>query len=130
LKKAVKVIVVSALMLSIGLHWVALQTAAFIGMAFNYTAASGSLVQGVEETFDGDHPCELCKLVMEQQGATEEKESPPGKDAEKAPKKSQTVDSIAQVWIGCEVVILPRPNWPGGHAERLTAAPELPPPRV
>lgn len=66
-------LVVLALCLSIGLHWVALQSAAWVGMAVTYSMETGSLSQGLSETFDGEHPCPLCKLV--EHGTDAEKKS-------------------------------------------------------
>ena len=42
-----------------------LQTTAWTGMAVSYSWRSGSLSQGLSETFDGAHPCALCKVVQE-----------------------------------------------------------------
>ena len=33
-------------------------------MVINYTAEDG-LVDGVKNTFDGDHPCDLCNVIVE-----------------------------------------------------------------
>jgi hypothetical protein len=62
-KRLMRGLVVMALCLSIGLHWVALQSAAWVGMAVTYSMETGSLSQGLSETFDGEHPCPLCKMV-------------------------------------------------------------------
>ncbi len=57
-------LVVAALVVSIGLHWAVLQSAAWVGMAVAYTVEKGSLSEGLSDTFDGDHPCPLCKVVQ------------------------------------------------------------------
>lgn len=72
-KRLMRGLVVTALCLSIGLHWVALQSAAWVSMAVTYSMETGSLSQGLSETFDGEHPCPLCKLVN--QGTEAEKKS-------------------------------------------------------
>lgn len=46
-----------------GGHWAVLQTVAWARMIVDYTHDSGSLRQGVAETFDGAHPCELCRKI-------------------------------------------------------------------
>jgi len=57
-----KFLVVLALVLTTGLHWAALQTVAWTTMlAANLTTRS--LTEAVAETFDGDHPCPLCKAI-------------------------------------------------------------------
>ena len=46
----------------LGGHWLALQSVAWIGMIANY-ARGEALVVALEKTFDGAHPCGLCKVV-------------------------------------------------------------------
>jgi hypothetical protein len=46
-----------------GGHWGALQTVAWAGMVWNYTHADGSLLSGVQKTFDGEHPCTMCDSI-------------------------------------------------------------------
>lgn len=53
-----------------GGHWGAMQTVAWAGMLWSYTQAEGSLLSGVKKTFDGDHPCKMCKSIK----AAKEKE--------------------------------------------------------
>ena len=55
-------LVVLALVLVTSGHWVFLQTAAWIGMAVTYSTGS-TLSAALEKTFDGKHPCKLCRLV-------------------------------------------------------------------
>ena len=51
-----------ALIVTTGAHWAALQTVAWTTMlAANLTAESFS--EAVSDTFDGHHPCPLCKVV-------------------------------------------------------------------
>ena len=56
--------VVAALILTLGGHWAILQTAAWVGMTINYSQ-NGSLSAALTKTFDGKHPCKLCKMVSE-----------------------------------------------------------------
>lgn len=42
---------------------VGLQLVAWIGMIGSYSWTSGSFATGVEQTFDGDHPCPLCCAI-------------------------------------------------------------------
>ena len=39
-----------------------LQTTAWIGMAIHYTQQNG-IVAGLEQTFDGAHPCSMCQAI-------------------------------------------------------------------
>jgi hypothetical protein len=56
--------IVATLVVSIGLHWVVLQSAAWVGMAVAYSVEKG-VMEGLNDTFDGNHPCPLCKAVDE-----------------------------------------------------------------
>lgn len=57
-----KWLVVVALIFSIGAHWALLQSLAWSGMLLSYTQEAG-FARGVSMTFDGDHPCKLCKAI-------------------------------------------------------------------
>jgi hypothetical protein len=57
-----KFLVVLALVLSTGLHWAALQTVAWTTMLAD-NLRQQSLTQAVSQTFDGQHPCCLCKAI-------------------------------------------------------------------
>jgi hypothetical protein len=57
---------------------VLVQQAAWVNMLVTYTQ-KGGLKRGVIETFDGQHPCELCKAaesIREQRDDTEEPAAP------------------------------------------------------
>lgn len=59
-------------MVSIGAHWGVLQVVAWAQMIKSYTAEKG-LVQGIEETFNGEHPCAMCQKIAESKKHTDEK---------------------------------------------------------
>lgn len=68
-----------ALVLSLGLHWTVLQSAAWVGMIVSYSQ-EGSLGEALEKTFDGEHPCELCRMIDRGTSAgseSGEEQSPP-----------------------------------------------------
>lgn len=57
-----KFLVVATLVLTTGAHWVALQTVAWTAMlAKNLCTQSAS--EAVAQTFDGRHPCPLCRAI-------------------------------------------------------------------
>ncbi len=58
----------------VGGHWVALKTVAWVGM-FVENQRSGSLVEALEKTFDGQHPCALCCVI--EKGQQDEGEKRP-----------------------------------------------------
>ena len=55
--------------------WAAWQTVAWSQMLADYTRASGSVWTGVAQTFDGEHPCTLCREIA---SAKAKEKSPPG----------------------------------------------------
>jgi hypothetical protein len=65
-----RIATISALCLSIGLHWMALQSLAWTTMVIDYSQRA-PLCRAIAQTFDGNHPCSLCHIVNK------------GKDSEK-----------------------------------------------
>ena len=61
-----------ALASSIGLHWTFLQAVAWAGMIVSYSQEA-PLGEAVAKTFDGQHPCTLCKQIAK--GKQSEKKS-------------------------------------------------------
>ena len=51
-----------ALLAATGTHWAALQSVAWTTMLAK-NLQSASVLQALEETFDGKHPCPLCKAI-------------------------------------------------------------------
>jgi hypothetical protein len=62
LLRLAKFIVVLALACSIGLHWAFFQSLAWTSMLAD-NLRRDSLAQAVTHTFDGQHPCPLCKAI-------------------------------------------------------------------
>jgi hypothetical protein len=63
-----------ALMQILGGHWALLQTSAWVGMIVQYSQQSG-LKAGLAQTFDGEHPCAVCKAI--QDGKKQEQKKAP-----------------------------------------------------
>ncbi|MBI3877072.1 MAG: hypothetical protein HY300_14135 [Verrucomicrobia bacterium] len=57
-----RIVVVSLTCCSLGLHWGLLQSAAWVGMVISYSR-DASFAEAVVKTFDGKHPCAVCKAV-------------------------------------------------------------------
>lgn len=57
-----RMLLVIALASSIGLHWAFLQVVAWTGMVVTYSQTA-PVSQAVAKTFDGQHPCKLCKEI-------------------------------------------------------------------
>lgn len=58
------VLLMIALVCASGGHWAVLQSIAWSSMLAG-NLRSGSLAVAVEHTFDGDHPCPLCRKISE-----------------------------------------------------------------
>jgi hypothetical protein len=107
----------------LGGHWAILQTAAWVGMVIEYSANDG-LQAGLSKTFDGAHPCELCKSIAKNKGA-EKKHAAPFESG-KLIVLSQAYTSVlhyhpTQFWRL-------RPSLESAHS--LCRTPPVPPPRI
>ena len=111
-----------ALACSVGLHWSLLQSFAWTTMLVN-NLTTASFSTAVQRTFDGQHPCALCKAVAE---------------GRKSEKKSDTLPFVKKFeWLNnASAIVVPRPaSFPEIHAhdvcfETLLRAPPTPPPRA
>ena len=112
---------VVALVLMTGLHWAALQTVAWTTMLADNLCGE-SFTTAVSQTFDGDHPCPLCKAIAA------------GKKAEKkcaavSPNIKMEFPPLAEKFV----LISPRPvlafSRSSLSAESSFLEPSLPPPR-
>jgi hypothetical protein len=61
------------LMCAVGGHWVLLQSFAWLGMVVSYSQ-NATFEEALGKTFDGKHPCCLCKHIAESKKA--EKKAP------------------------------------------------------
>jgi len=61
-----KWLVVLALVVSTGAHWLALQSVAWATMAVRFSQTD-TVAVALEKTFNGQNPCDLCKAVAEGQ---------------------------------------------------------------
>ena len=68
-------LIVGALVLSIGAHWAILQSVAWVSMAVKFSQHS-SIKEALVKTFDGRHPCKICKAVQEGKKSERKPESP------------------------------------------------------
>ena len=116
-----RIVTISALCLSIGLHWIALQSLAWTTMVIDYSKRA-PLCQAIAQTFDGAHPCSLCHVVNK------------GKNSE---KKRDLQSPAPKIDMICAAVAnrIDRPFVPFQYATRdcfsfeLGHSPPVPPPR-
>ena len=117
-----KFLVVVALVTTTGLHWAALQSVAWTTMLAD-NLRTQSLTEAVQHTFDGKHPCCLCKAIAAGRKSEQKKEfTAPMQKLEFPPVKDDFV-LIAPSWFQ----LLPQANT---YADSLTQKPPTPPPRV
>ncbi len=60
--RTAKFCVLMLMVVSIGGPWPVLQSVAWMGMLIDYSR-EGSVTVAVAKTFDGQHPCPLCKAI-------------------------------------------------------------------
>ncbi len=125
LRQLARTLLIAALVFSIGLHWVVLQSAAWAGMLVSYSVREGSFIAGVSQTFDAEHPCALCGAVWA--GTQKEKQD--------SRQKKETHKKLLLTLAVLERAVLTPPSSDiiitelTQTAFRLGMRPPLPPPR-
>jgi hypothetical protein len=113
---------IAAMMSAFGGHWVLLQSVAWTAMVFA-NAKHANLSQALEQTFDGRHPCPLCKSIEK------------GRQSEKK-QDTQVATSKINFFYQTRAVALvsPREYWQqqlhDAFAQNRPLQPLLQPPRV
>jgi hypothetical protein len=67
-------LLVAALFFAIGGHWAVLQTVAWASMIVEYSHGA-AVTEAVEKTFDGRHPCPICKEIQQHQQSEKKHEA-------------------------------------------------------
>ena len=60
-----------ALIVAVSGPWAVLQSVAWVGMVISYSQ-DATISEAVSMTFDGEHPCKMCKVVKEGRKAEQE----------------------------------------------------------
>jgi hypothetical protein len=111
-----------ALLQILGGHWAFFQTGAWIGMVVQYSQEVG-LKAALGQTFDGQHPCSVCKAI--QDGEKQEQKKAPLLQAEL--KKDYVAVchrfQVHQAWIGIKY------PWSAEQLLSIATEPSVPPPR-
>jgi hypothetical protein len=125
MRAIIRVATVLMLVLSLGLHWALLQTAAWTGMILAYSQ-DAPLLTAVSKTFDGNHPCPMCKAIK--QGRAEERK-------QDQQKQSPAPDLKLKLSLPGEDFVLIAPDapraWisPRHWPHSFSTEPPTPPPR-
>jgi hypothetical protein len=117
-----KCLIVAMLTLSLGLHWALLQTVGWAGMVWQYSK-DASLSVALAKTFDGQHPCQICKIVTE------------GQNSEKKQEAQQPLVKLEFSLASAPVVLYPPAihstiSLPADLADSRSYLPPTPPPRA
>jgi hypothetical protein len=122
LKRFGNVFLAVALLLTTGSHWVVLQSIAWMGMIVTYSEKA-PLAVALKETFDGKHPCPLCKAIAAAKKAGKKNEFTLQIKKLEFPPVTENFVLVAPA----QFQLLPRAG--NAFAESLTQKPLLPPPR-
>ena len=120
--KFAQFLIVASLIVTIGGHWAVLQTIAWAGMAISYSK-NAPLTDALVKTFDGKHPCQLCKAVKA------------GKQAERK-EATLKVETKLDFWLARAASLLDAPMpfvvLPGesDSVQPRAEPPPTPPPRL
>jgi hypothetical protein len=76
LRHASRAILVLTLCFAVGGHWAALQSVAWASMLVQYSSRA-PLSLAVSQTFDGRHPCGLCKGITAAQQSQKKRDAQP-----------------------------------------------------
>lgn len=121
LSRAGHLLLILALLGATGGHWAALQSVAWARMLAD-NARVAPLSEALEKTFDGKHPCPLCKQIAK--GRQNEKKS----DAQVEVKKLEFLGlSTAFVILSPEHFYVVREH--ASKMPSLSHSPPVPPPR-
>ena len=113
--------VVAALVLMTGAHWAALQTVAWTTMLAE-NLCHDSVAKSVSKTFDGEHPCCLCKAIAAAKKSEKKSESVSPTLKMEFPPVAEKMDFFSPA----QFELLPQQNF---SADWFASPPPLPPPR-
>ena len=121
LSRLPKLLLVMALASSIGLHWAFFQTLAWAQMVITYSQ-NASLAEALKKTFDGKHPCKLCKNIQESERSEKKADS-------EVECKMFEFSFVASEFVFSPPVLLDEPGPVNESAAALAETPPVPPPK-
>jgi len=120
--RIISILLLLVMLVITNLHLPILQVGAWAGMLVDYSR-SNSFAVAVEMTFDGDHPCEMCKVIKAEQTQSDTHHL----QAETQNRLLLFIEPIL-VWTH-EIHLLDILTSFPASLSRLTHQPETPPPR-
>jgi hypothetical protein len=121
--RAAQLLIAVLLIVSVGGHWAFLQSVAWVSMVIDFSK-NAPLSVAVEKTFDGKHPCNLCKIVKHAQ------ESDQKQDAIKEKTKCDSWLLAAVIPYESPQPLVERTSYAQPFLCPLSETPPLPPPRA
>lgn len=112
-----------ALMCALNAHLPLMQIGAWAGMLVTYSQGR-TLAEAAAMTFDGEHPCPLCKAIKKQQEAERKTLAPAFVSA-----KLLIIHEHPACWVAPQAPVA-RIAAPNDSADASVTAPEVPPPRI
>lgn len=117
-----------AFLLLVGGQWSVLQSIAWVRMIVAFSQQD-SLLTALRKTFDGRHPCALCRQVRE--GRQQEQQN-----SQRAPREEP--ERMLELFCGTDTVTLPLPcegrvafaTFPLDRYSEFVESPPTPPPRL
>ncbi len=112
-----------ALLQLIGGHWAVLQMTAWTGMVIEYSRQDG-IVAGLTQTFDGAHPCSMCRGIKEAHRQEQKKTPVLQTELKKDFLADESRFQVKQTWVEL--------NYPryDERMQRVVFRPAVPPPRA
>lgn len=120
-----KMVVVWLLVLTLGLQWTLLQSVAWVSMLVRYSQET-PFRTAVIRTFDGQHPCSLCKAIAH--GKDSERKQDNERSNPKNPKYELSLPASEHFLFDPPLRLTPPPFV--NHGEVRFFSPPKPPPRV
>jgi hypothetical protein len=116
-----KFFLVAALSCSVGLPWAALQSIAWLGMLLTYSQEA-PLTEAVVRTFDGKHPCALCKEIAKNKHSEK-------KEASNLAVQKFEFSYVTVAYVFSHPMAFWEMEWPQIGSGLLRHSPPVPPPR-
>jgi hypothetical protein len=110
-----------AVLAAMGAHWTVLQSIAWTGMLTDHLGSS-SVTEAVQRTFDGKHPCRLCKAIAAGEKSEQKREFTAQIQKLEFPPPREALIIVAP----SRFRLLPQANT---FADSLSEKPLTPPPR-
>jgi len=116
------------LSLVLGLHWAALQSVAWATM-FVERVQRSTVTEALQTTFDGKHPCALCRAVKEGRAAEQSDPAAPSSGGAAGMRLDLVLASAPGGYVASRPSGSP-PIAPSLHGLFRSDPPPLPPPRA